>query len=49
MSEWTKKRYEAEMEVEKIWTDATIEMKTYKRDRKSPPLVLTTTKLEHME
>jgi MoxR-like ATPase len=37
MSEWAKKRYEAEMEVDKIWTDDTIEMKVYKSDRKSPP------------
>ena len=37
MSEWAKKRYEAEMEVDKIWADDTIELKTYKKDRKSPP------------
>jgi MoxR-like ATPase len=44
MSEWAKKRYEAEMEVRKTWSEDTIEervkrmdMKTYKRDRKSPP------------
>ena len=44
MSEWAKKRYEAEMEVRKTWSEDTIEervkrmdMKTYKKDRKSPP------------